>query len=196
MGLSRRIESFTLAPMSTDSADEELMLAYGRGDAAAFDRLYERHRGPLFRFLLRGLSNRATAEECFQEVWSRVINARQRYRPEARFSTWLYQIANNLLIDQYRRARPQTDGDAAEAIFERSESDTPQPEQALSDFEQRRRFQRVLEELPDDQRIAIQLRLEQELSLEEIGRITDAGRETVKSRIRYALARIRRTLDE
>src|SRR5690606_1167428 len=163
MGLSRRIESFTLAPMSTDSADEELMLAYGRGDAAAFDRLYERHRGPLFRFLLRGLSNRATAEECFQEVWSRVINARQRYRPEARFSTWLYQIANNLLIDQYRRARPQTDGDAAEAIFERSESDTPQPEQALSDFEQRRRFQRVLEELPDDQRIAIQLRLEQEL---------------------------------
>ncbi|MEZ5464587.1 MAG: RNA polymerase sigma factor [Lysobacteraceae bacterium] len=181
--------------MSTDSSDEDLMLAYGRGDAAAFELLYERHRGPLFRLLLRGLSNRATAEECFQEVWTRVINARERYRPEAKFTTWLYQIANNLLIDQYRRAKPETDGEAAEAIFERSESDEAQPEQVLSDFEQRRRFQRVLEELPDEQRIAIQLRLEQALSLEEIGRITEAGRETVKSRIRYALARIRKAYD-
>jgi len=193
--LSSAHESLTLAAMSTDSADEDLMLAYGRGDAAAFDVLYERHRGPLFRFLLRGISNRATAEECFQEVWGRVIGARERYRPEAKFTTWLYQIANNLLIDQYRRARPETDGEAAEAIFERSESDEAQPEQALSDFEQRRRFQLVLEELPDEQRIAIQLRLEQELSLEEIGRITEAGRETVKSRIRYALARIRKAFD-
>lgn len=181
--------------MTADAADEELMLAYGRGDAAAFDALYARHRGGLFRFLLRGLSNRATAEEVYQEVWSRVIAARQRYRPEAKFSTWLYQIAHNLLVDQYRRKSPEQDGaDVEVALALAADDDDRQPERELSGFEERRRLQQAIGELPDEQRIALQLRLEQELSLEEIGRITGAGRETVKSRLRYAMDKLRERL--
>src|SRR5687767_11869284 len=86
-----------------EAPDEELMLAYRHGDAGAFDKLYARHRGPVFRFILRALKQRAQAEELFQEVWIRVIEARSRYAPQARFSTWLYTIAHNLLVDHWRR---------------------------------------------------------------------------------------------
>lgn len=188
----------TLRAMNEDASDESLMQAYARGDVAAFESLYARHRGGLYRFLLRNVADRAQAEECFQEVWGRVIAARERYRPDARFSTWLYRIAHNLVVDQYRRARPQVGGDEAEAVIDhahaRTDIDGADPFAALSQFEQRRRFQIALESLPEEQRIALQLRLEQELSLEEIGRITGAGRETVKSRLRYALDKVRARL--
>jgi len=181
--------------MKDDAPDEELMLAYGKGDTAAFDTLYARHRGGLYRFLLRGLSNRATADEVYQEVWTRVIGARERWRPEAKFSTWLYQIAHNLQVDQYRRKMPE-DGaaDIEIALAHNSDDEERQPERQLSEFEQRRRLQLAIAELPEEQRIAVQLRLEQELSLEEIGRITGAGRETVKSRLRYAMDKLRAVL--
>src|SRR5258705_7391784 len=84
-------------------ADEELMAAYRDGNAAAFDALYERHRGPLFRYVLRGVKLRAVAEELYQEIWIRVIEARRRYSPTARFTTWLYTIAHNRLVDHWRR---------------------------------------------------------------------------------------------
>src|SRR5687767_7080133 len=86
-----------------ESPDEELMLAYGGGDAGAFDTLYARHRGGLFRFVLRAVKDRGVAEELFQEVWVRVIESRSRYAPKARFTTWLYTIAHNLLVDHWRR---------------------------------------------------------------------------------------------
>ena len=182
--------------MDAHRTDEDLMLDYAAGNIAAFDALYARHRAPLFRFLLRGLSQRALAEECFQEVWSRLIVARDRYRPDAAFTTWLYQIANRRLIDQYRRAgsRPTSVGDPDAVLENTSDEIDRQPDYVLSEFEQRRRLQRALETLPDEQRIAIQLRLEQELSLEAIGEITGVGRETVKSRLRYALDRLKGVL--
>lgn len=183
--------------MDADRSDEQLMLDYAAGDALAFDALYARHRAALFRFLLRGLSHRAQAEECFQEVWTRVIAARARYRPEAAFSTWLYRIAHRLLIDQYRRHTAETlDPTADDNALARLPDDAPEPAHALSDFEQRRRLQQALATLPDEQRIAVQLRLEQELSLEAIGEITGVGRETVKSRLRYALDRLRARLSQ
>src|SRR5919106_1935963 len=86
-----------------EAPDEELMLAYGEGDAGAFETLYRRHRGALYRFVLRAIKDRAAAEELFQEAWIRVIEARDRYAPTARFTTWLYTIAHNLLVDHWRR---------------------------------------------------------------------------------------------
>src|SRR5262245_5521431 len=86
-----------------EAPDEELMLAYRDGDAGAFEKLYARHRGALYRFVLRSLKDRAVAEELFQEAWIRVIEARERYAASARFTTWLYTIAHNLLVDHWRR---------------------------------------------------------------------------------------------
>ena len=155
--------------MSAEPTDEELMLAYGAGDVDAFQQLYSRHRTPLFRHMVRRLRDTPLAEELFQDVWQRVIAARERWRPDA-------------------------PGDADELAARVPDPDTP--ERTLSSFEERRRLQRALEELPDEQREVVLLRLEQELSLEEIGQVTGVGRETVKSRLRYAMDKLRARLNE
>lgn len=180
--------------MLAERSDEDLMLAYGADDGAAFEVLYARHRGPLFRFLMRQLRDQGSAEEIYQDVWQRVIQSRTRYRPEARFTTWLYQIAHNRLGDHWRAAkhRPAAPEDAMERA--EREPDPSTPERQLSAFEERRRLQLALQELPDDQRQAVLLRLDQELSLDEIGAITGVGRETVKSRLRYAMDKLRQRL--
>ena len=180
--------------MQAEPTDEELMLAYGAGDLGAFQALYARHRGPLFRHLSRQLRDASLAEEVFQDVWQRVIAARERYRPEAKFGTWLFQIAHNRLADHWRGKQHRPDApEDAHAAAERI-PDPDGPERQLSAFEERRRLQRALEELPEDQREVVLLRLEQELSLEEIGEITGVGRETVKSRLRYAMDKLRARL--
>src|SRR5688572_28947603 len=88
------------------AGDEELMLAYRDGAAGAFDELYRRHRAPLYRYLLRQCRDAAAAEELFQDVWMNVIRARSSYAVTARFTTYLYRLAHNRLIDHYRRRVP------------------------------------------------------------------------------------------
>jgi RNA polymerase sigma-70 factor (ECF subfamily) len=183
--------------MGADKTDEELMLAYAQGDVRAFDTLYARQRGMLYRFILRSVSDRATVDELYQETWSRLIASRTRYRVEAKFSTWLLQIAHNLIVDSFRRARPQAGAEETETVMR--ELDVPEadrPEQVLGEFEQRRRLQVVLEGLPSEQREAFLLRVESGLGLEEIAAVTGVGHETVKSRLRYAFAKIREKFSE
>src|SRR5947207_3257194 len=94
------------------ASDEQLMLAYAAGDATAFDALYGRHKGSLFRFVLRSVKGRAEAEEIFQDVWMRAVEARRRYEPRAKFTTWLYTIAHNRIVDHWRaKGLTLTDGD-------------------------------------------------------------------------------------
>ena len=185
-----------LAPEPVPSAAAWL-LAYGRGEVRAFESLYGRHRGTLYRFLMRQLGDRAAADEIFQEVWSRVIAVRERYRPEAKFTTWLLQIAHNLVVDLHRRQRPQVGAAEAEALFRNLDAPEEQrPERVLGEFEQRRRLQRALEDMPAEQREAFVMRMEWGLGLEDIAAVTGAGHETVKSRLRYALAKIRQRFSE
>ena len=181
---------------SADSSDETLMLAYAAGDVVSFETLYGRHRTRLYRFLLRQVRDGALADELFQDIWQRVIAARQGWKPEAAFSTWLYRIAHNRLADHWRalQHRPPAPDNADERTERVPDPDTP--ERSLSDFEQRRRLQRALDELPAEQREVVLLRLEQELTLEEIGDVTGVGRETVKSRLRYAMDKLRSRLNE
>jgi RNA polymerase sigma-70 factor (ECF subfamily) len=181
---------------SIHDSDETLMLAYGAGDVTAFEILYGRHRVRLYRFLLRQLRDGALADEVFQDIWQRVIAAREGWRPEALFTTWLFRIAHNRLADHWRalQHRPPVPDDADVRTARVPDPDTP--ERNLSEFEQRRRLQCALEALPDDQREVILLRLEQELTLEEIAEVTGVGRETVKSRLRYAMEKLRTGLNE
>jgi RNA polymerase sigma-70 factor (ECF subfamily) len=176
--------------------DESLMLAWAGGELRAFETLYARHRSRLYSFLLRQLRDAALADEMFQDVWQRVIAARAGWQPDAAFTTWLFRIAHNRLNDHWRAARhrPPAPGDADERVARMS--DTRTPESQLSEFEERRRLQLAMEQLPDEQREVLQLRLEQELSLEEIAQITGVGRETVKSRLRYAMDKLRAGLSE
>lgn len=177
------------------TTDDALMLAWAAGDASAFEVLYGRHRGPLFRFLLAQLRDRPLAEELYQDVWQRVIAARATWRPEAAFATWLYRIAHNRLNDHWRAQRHRPPAPLDAELRTAALADPEHPGSVAEQDEQRQRLQQALDELPDEQRETVLLRLQQELSLEEIGRITGVGRETVKSRLRYALDKLRARLN-
>lgn len=170
-----------------------LMLAYAQGDVAAFEELYAHYRAPMYRFFLRQCGSRARAEELYQELWTRVIQHSASYRHNARFSTWLYRIAHNLLVDQHRRHEPA--GDDAELDALEAEDDADPAQQAIA-HENLSRFQRLLENLPEEQRRVFLLKEEAGLSLEEIAQVTGAGFESVKSRLRYAVMKLRQALTD
>jgi RNA polymerase sigma-70 factor (ECF subfamily) len=176
--------------------DEDLMLAYRAGDAAAFDALYARHRGGVFRYLRRQTRNAAVAEELFQDVWMRLIDARARYEPQAKFSTWLYTIAHNRLMDHFRSGRRAAlvSYDDADDPPPEPVADTPQPEETLARKQDAARLLAAIDALPAAQREAFVLQQEGDLSVEEIAAATGVNRETAKSRLRYAMAKLRAQL--
>jgi RNA polymerase sigma-70 factor (ECF subfamily) len=184
--------------MGTDEdADATLMLCYRDGDADAFARLYARHKGPLYRYLLRQCGQPAVAEELFQDVWLKLIAARSGYTVQARFTTWLYRIAHNRLVDYYRasaRGLPLSYADDCPEWAEIPAPEGVQPEVREDRRRQSEHLLALLAELPEAQREAMLLKEEAGLSLEEIAQATGTGRETVKSRLRYALARLRQGL--
>jgi RNA polymerase sigma-70 factor (ECF subfamily) len=175
--------------MSSPAADEDLMLRYGAGDARAFEELYARHRGGVFRYVLRQVG--------FQEVWMRIVASRARYRVEARFATFLYRVAHNCVMDHFRRKPPlqliSFDDEPDEAL-QVPGPEGEQPERLAQRRQAGQQLLRALALLPDEQREAFLLREEGGLSLEEIAEVTGVGRETAKSRLRYALAKLREQL--
>ena len=184
--------------MEQPASDEDLMLRYRDGDVRAFEDLYARHRGGVFRYVLRQVGFRSAAEEIFQEVWTNIISSRTRYRVEARFATFLYRVAHNCVIDHFRRKPPlqliSFDDNVEEAV---QVAGPPQdePERAVARRQSARRLLTALALLPDEQREAFLLHEEGGLTLEEIADVTRVGRETVKSRLRYALSKLRQELN-
>jgi RNA polymerase sigma-70 factor (ECF subfamily) len=171
--------------------DEELMLAYRHGDAGAFETLYKRHRGAVYRFMLRAVKQRAAAEELFQDAWMRVIEARSRYAPQARFTTWLYTIAHNLVVDHWRRK-----GLTLVELNEEVGATSPDnPARQVEAREALGRFLHALEALPAAQREAFLLHEEGGLSVAEIAKVTGTGEEAAKSRLRYAMAKLKAAVD-
>ena len=181
---------------SAESSDEELMLHYRDGDAAAFDALYARHKGGVYRYLLRQCRDAAAAEEMFQDVWMNLIRARVGYTVQARFATYLYRLAHNRLIDHYRKSRPgamvSLDAEDGEApVDPPDERERPQDE-ALDARRQAARLMELIAALPEAQREAFLLQQEGGMSVEEIAQATGVTRETAKSRLRYAMSKLRR----
>lgn len=178
------------------TSDEALMLAYRNGDENAFEILYRRHRGGLYRYLLRHCHPPAVAQELFQDVWVNLIGARGRYTVEARFTTYLYRIAHNRLIDHFRRSahRPfagSTDEPELECLVADARQ---QPEARVEAAARIDRFMAVLNSLPEAQREAFVLHAEAGMSIEAIATATGVGFETAKSRLRYAVAKLRQGL--
>lgn len=164
--------------------DTALLMAYQRGDSDAFAVLYARYEAPLYRYFRRQLNN-PPADDVFQELWIRVIKASSRFRKEASLKTWIYRIARNMIIDTWRSdaRRPATSEDTD---LDTLESKTNSPEQFQSGRQQGQRLLAAVSALPFEQREAFLLKEEGGFSLEEIGHITGCGKETVKSRLRYA----------
>jgi len=184
-----------------DESDEDLMARYGRGDASAFELLYRRHEMRVWRYLQRNLRNRATADELMQEVWFAVAREAARYEPSARFTTWLFTLAHHRMIDSIRKSRRQTSldslGQESESVVEHLTADpSTGPYAAAVARDQAEALIHAVETLPAEQREAFLLQVEGELSVEEIAAITHTNFETIKSRLRYARAKLRELLEE
>jgi RNA polymerase sigma-70 factor, ECF subfamily len=184
--------------MAEDDADDaELMLAYAAGDLRAFETLYGRHRAALYRYLLRQTRDNEVTNDLFQEVWSRVIDKRSRYQPRAKFRTYLFTVAHNCFIDHCRRSKVRPSGsnvDDADAQDLLAAPDSAQPEIAAEQHEWTSQYRAALATLPAEQRDVFLLHEESALSLEEIAAVTGVGSETVKSRLRYAMTKLKQAL--
>jgi len=195
--------------MSTppEPTDDALMSAYAQGDASAFERLYARHQAGLYRFIRRLLSTALAAQtdEVFQDTWLKVVNARQQWAPQgASFRTWLFTLANHRVIDIWRRSGREVsmstdddspwEPDAGGAAWQQ----WPMPASASPHSDDlafwRRAGERLLgclEELPLAQRSTFLLHHDDELPLAEVARTLEVGFETAKTRLRYAMSKLR-----
>ncbi len=183
-------------PMDQLISDEELMISYRDGDAGAFEHLYARHKGGLYRFVLRQCGDRNACDELFQDVWMKLIQNRKQYEVKAKFTTYLYTIARNHLIDYYRK----TGIHIVEKEFVDIEIlEGSQQEQPENKVDLQRRTMRLLagiEALPILQREALLLKEEAGMKLQEIATLTGVNIETVKSRLRYAVTKLHQVLKE
>jgi RNA polymerase sigma-70 factor (ECF subfamily) len=170
--------------------DAELMLACGRGDDAAFDRLFGRWGGRLLGYLQRMVSDTATAEELVQETFLRVHRARDRYQPDARFSTWLYRIATNVALNELRRPRrrrPHSSVDDEQAPLSLVAGGAG-PEVLVQARQAARDLARELERLPERQRMALWLSAVEGFSYAEVAEALETSDKSVKSLVHRARA--------
>jgi RNA polymerase sigma-70 factor (ECF subfamily) len=186
-----------LPAMGGEPDDTDLMVQYRNGDIAAFEVLYHRHKGPLYRFFLRGSGNRDLSAELFQEVWTKIVRSKDQYQPAAKFTTYMYTIAHHCLIDHLRcQQRAPQHGSGIAAIDPEHITDVSarNPEGAASLSQSVERFRKALERLPANQRDAFVMREEAGLSLADIALVTGVSTETVKSRLRYAVSKLRQAM--
>jgi RNA polymerase sigma-70 factor (ECF subfamily) len=187
--------------LDADTPDEDLMLRYAAGEVAAFDVLYERHKGGVFRYLLRHGSGNAS-EELAHDVWTSLIRVRAQYQATAKFTTYLYRLAHNRLVDFYRaegRAEwvSRDADDAAEDIVAAQAG--PRGEQPEVQVESRNiatRITAAIATLPPAQREAFLMQQEGGMSVAEIAEATGVPEETAKSRLRYAITKLRAQLED
>jgi RNA polymerase sigma-70 factor (ECF subfamily) len=179
-------------------SDARLMQRYGTGDHEAFQLLYCRYRGPLLRFITRLVGNSDEANEIFQEVWTAVIHGRRSYRPTAKFSTYLFSVAHRRLRDRQRRysrwLSAFRDAEPPPTPEEVVDDRVTLPEIGIHGEQLRRALHAAIDSLPPPQREVFLLKAENAMSLEEIAVATGAKLEATKSRLRYAVARLRAQL--
>jgi RNA polymerase sigma-70 factor (ECF subfamily) len=192
--------------VSNDEADEVLLQAYRAGDVRAFERLVARYEKPIWNFIRRFVHDAATAEDLLQEVFLRVVKSADEWRGAAKFSTWLYTIARNLTVDHARRsvhrnaasldADRNVGGDSPMTLYDRIASPDRRADELTSDHETKRRIDEAVAALPADQREVFLMREVMEMPFAEIAAAVGASEPTVKSRMRYALEKLRAALVE
>jgi len=196
-----------MAAVQGDATDEMLMVRYQRGERKAFVELVRRHNRPIYNFVLRQLRVPTVAEDVTQDVFMRLVQNAAEFKHEARFLTWLYTIARNLCIDQLRKLthrrhasldQPQGEHADAQLLGETLADQNPQvsAERNALSSEMRSSIMKAVDSLPDEQREVFLLREVANLPFRDIAEITGAGENTVKSRMRYALDRLKEALSD
>ena len=188
-----------------DDSDESLMLRYRDGDVRAFEVLVTRHRKPIYNFILRFVRDTAQAEDVMQETFLRLIKSADAYERQAKFTTWLYTIARNLCVDASRRAKhrkvtsldaPVGNDEDASPLIDMVADGTAGVDRKAINHELALRIRKAVDALPDEQREIFMLREISDLQFNEIAQIVGCPENTVKSRMRYALEKLREALEE
>jgi RNA polymerase sigma-70 factor (ECF subfamily) len=194
-----------VASRNSDDSDESLMLRYRDGDVRAFEVLVARHRKPVYNFILRFVRDSAQAEDVTQETFLRLIKGADAYERQAKFTTWLYTIARNLCVDAARRGKHRKaasldaplDGDEGSAsLLDLVPDSGAGVDRQAQSRELALRIRNAIEALPDEQREIFLLREVADLQFNEIASVVGCPENTVKSRMRYALEKLREALEE
>jgi RNA polymerase sigma-70 factor, ECF subfamily len=191
--------------MATDYTSDsgvQLMLAYQAGDETAFSRLVEDYSGMVFALLTRFLGRKPGREDMVQEVFLRVIRARDRYEPTARFSTWLYRIVFNLSVNETQRVahkntvsldKPVGDGDAG-TLLDLQDGEMGEPSEDLERNDVVKAVREAIAALPEKQRAAVILAKYHDTPYAEIGEILGGSEKAIKSLIHRARETLREAL--
>ncbi|MFT7484277.1 MAG: RNA polymerase sigma-70 factor (ECF subfamily) [Candidatus Paceibacteria bacterium] len=192
--------------MATDYTEDpgvRLMLAYQEGDESAFDELVEAYSGQVFALLTRFLGQRAVKEDFVQEVFLRVIRARERYQPAARFSTWLYRIVFNMAVNETQRSRataevsldqPVGSGDGEGSLMELTDAQGEEPSVELEREDVVGAVRRAIALLPEQQRAALVLAKYHDMPYVEIAEVLGSSEKAIKSLIHRAREALRQSL--
>ena len=181
------------------------MRRFQQGDGEAFRVLLERHRRGVYNFVLRHVGDRAVAEDLLQDCFLRVVQGAHRYKLESKFTTWLYTIARNLCVDRARKMKfrrhrsldqPIGPDDDGASLLDRVADTRASTDRAAIGSELQVRLERAIASLRDDQREVFLMREYSHLPFKEIAEIVGVPENTVKSRMRYALDHLRRSLSE
>jgi RNA polymerase sigma-70 factor (ECF subfamily) len=191
--------------MLLDQADEDLMVMYQSGEVRAFELLLGRHRKSVYNFILRFVGDKETAEDLLQETFMRVIKGADAYKRQAKFTTWLYTIARNLCVDQTRRRKHRRHASLDAPMDTSEESGTLLDVIASNEMASDRKsvnkelfatMQRAIAGLSEEQREVFLMREFLDLPFKQIAEVVGVPENTVKSRMRYALEKLRLELDE
>jgi RNA polymerase sigma-70 factor, ECF subfamily len=191
--------------MLREEADEALMIMYQKGEVRAFEVLLQRHRKPVFNFILRFVGARDVAEDLLQDTFMRVIKSAASYERKAKFTTWLYTIARNLCVDQSRRKKhrkhasldqPMTRNDDSGTLLDVLPGDEMMSDRKVVNRQLHQSLHRAIASLPDDQREVFLMREFLNMPFKDIGEVVGVSENTIKSRMRYALEKLRMELEE
>ncbi|HVK76948.1 MAG TPA: RNA polymerase sigma factor [Kofleriaceae bacterium] len=191
--------------MSTGEADEDLMVKYQQGEVRAFEILLTRHRKAVYNFVLRYVGDKETAEDLLQETFMRVIKGADAYKRQAKFTTWLYTIARNLCVDQTRRRKhrrhasldaPMAAADDSGTLLDVIPSKEMGSDRKSVNKQLYAKLQGAISALSEEQREVFLMREFLDMPFKQIADVVGVPENTVKSRMRYALEKLRLDLDE
>ena len=181
-------------------SDSELVALYLKGDSKSFEALIQKHKNKIYAFILSKIRNRDLAEDIFQDTFIKVINSLQKgkYNEEGKFLPWVMRIANNLVIDYFRKSKkmrtisPTDDFD----IFDILQDGEKNVEDNLVNNQIHKDLRKLIEHLPEDQKEDLKMRYYAELSFKEISESTGVSINTALGRMRYALINLRKLIDK
>lgn len=197
----------TQGSVQRDDSDEGLMLRYQKGDVRAFEVLLSRHRKPVFNFILRFVGNPAQAEDLLQDCFLRLIKGVEGYQKQAKFTTWLYTIARNLCVDASRRGKhrraysldapiDQEEGKDGATLLDVVPDEQVAADRQVIGNELSGKLHSAIAKLSEEQREVFLMREFLDMPFKEIADVVGCPENTVKSRMRYALEKLRQELEE